>query len=359
MKIGILSLNPGQNYGGILQSYALKTILERMGHQVKVISLPLPPSFSWSKIPQYMVRSAKKIFKKDICVFRTYNEKKHGKLAFCQEKLNLKYIRSFQDIKAEDFNAIIVGSDQVWRPRYFEEQYHTGIENAFLDFSEKWDIKRVAYAPSFGVDEWEYNLQQTEQCAKLIALFDAVSVREESGKALCKKYLHFDGAVLACDPTLLLTKSDYEDLITNKSQAPKGNLLVYCLDHSEVLDNIVKRVTAEKNLRQFRINNKTVSMPSIGSWLRAFRDSEFIITDSFHACVFSIIFQKPFIVIGNVSRGMSRFDSLLKTVNQKHRMLYNLNDYDEKDNYFEPPVCNEELSKLQSISLNFLKKALQ
>ena len=125
------------------------------------------------------------------------------------------------------FDAIVVGSDQVWRPKYFKDK----IENAFLDFAKSWNIKRIAYAASFGTDEWEYAPKQTKRCGELLKLFDFVSVREMSGINLCAT--HFDlGAKLEPDPTMLLTTEDYMRLF-EVARTPKssGTLLYLSLIH--------------------------------------------------------------------------------------------------------------------------------
>lgn len=370
MKIGILSLNPGHNYGGILQSYALQTILERMGHEVKVFcrKRQLQPSFSLRNIPRYCVRLFRNIFYiSDVPVFAEYKYNKRQKGLFYCCKLNLRNIASFKDVQPKEFDAFVVGSDQVWRPRYFEHQFSTSIENAFLAFAHSWNIKRVAYAPSFGVDEWEYTPEQTQRCGMFLSHFDALSVREKSGIALCREHLGRKDAVQLCDPTMLLKREDYEKLITPQTPPSRGNLLVYCLDKSEELDKLVSRISKEKNLVPFNTLAKTTpdatyeerQMPTVESWLRAFKDAEFVITDSFHACVFSLIFKKPFLVIGNLNRGMSRFESLLATFGQEERLLRNAADYNDEHSYPSFDNVDTVFAELRSKSFNFIKESLQ
>ena len=123
------------------------------------------------------------------------------------------------------------------------------------------------------------------------------------------------------DPTLLLQKEDYIKIFEiAKVPKSKGNLLVYLLDPNKKQKQLIQCIETDTQLIPFYVNKRSVSpstpikeriLPSVESWLRGFYDAEFVITDSFHACVFSIIFEKPFVVFGNKSRGMSRFDSLL------------------------------------------------
>ena len=234
-------------------------------------------------------------------------------------------VDNYSDLKAEDFDAIVVGSDQVWRPKYFGK-----IEDAYLQFAKDWNIKRIAYAASFGTAEWEYTENQTEICKDLIKKFDAVSVREDSGKDMCKKYLDVDAEHLL-DPTMLLEKEDYIRIFANSGtpQSP-GTLMCYILDETPEKQSLINKISREKDLIPFRVNSKVENctaplaeriQPPVEQWIRGFYDAEFVVTDSFHACVFSILFNKPFIAISNKGRGESRFQSLLKLFDLDNRII--------------------------------------
>ena len=215
MKIGIVTLPLHANYGGILQVYALQTVLERMGHRVALIDRTL----YWGAGPVrrtlvYANRLLKMALGKKIDFFR---ERKADELRriprqytdiFIRKHIRRRSVVLYSQVRRRDYDALVVGSDQVWRPLYFENT----IGNAFLAFAEGWKIGRIAYAASFGTDTWEYTPEETEECSRLAKSFDAVSVREESGIALCRKYLGVD-AVQTLDPTLLLQKDDYDALI--------------------------------------------------------------------------------------------------------------------------------------------------
>lgn len=335
MKIGILTLPLHTNYGGILQAYALQTVLERMGHEVHVIekkrhllSIPI------QKMPFcYGKRIVKNIIGRKCPIFyeQKYNREqpiiRQNTDKFIKKYIHIAEYDDFSDIKESEYDAIVVGSDQVWRPKYFGLNQ---IENAYLKFAEGWNIKRIAYAASFGTDEWEYNSKQTSECGRLLRMFDSVSVREDSGVDLCKRYFGVD-AQHVLDPTMLLGKEDYIKLFTDaNTPKSKGNLLCYILDEAEEKKALIKRVADEKGLIPFNVKsqsddiNSPVSeriQPSLEQWLRGFYDAEFVVTDSFHACVFSILFNKPFIVYENLGRGMARFVSLLSTFGIKDRMV--------------------------------------
>ncbi len=326
MRIGILTLSLHTNYGGILQAYALQTVLERMGHEVHVIEKKRRPlSIPIQKMPFcYGKRIVKNIIGRKCPIFyeQKYNREqliiRQNTDKFIKKYIHIAEYDDFSDIKESEYDAIVVGSDQVWRPKYFGLNQ---IENAYLKFAEGWNIKRIAYAASFGTDEWEYTPKQTEECGRLLRMFDVVSVREDSGVDLCKRYFGVE-AQHVLDPTMLLDKDDYIKLFkAANTPKSKGNLLCYILDENEEKTALVKRIADEKGLIPFNVKsisddiNSPLSeriQPPLEQWLRGFYDADFVITDSFHACVFSIIFNKPFLAIGNSKRGMSRFKSLFE-----------------------------------------------
>lgn len=358
MRIGILTLPLHVNYGGILQAYALQTTLERMGHQVEIINVPFTlPSIS---IVTMVKRFIKKLLGK-YPGYINYEGKFNQWLPIAAQNLQSfkdKYLHmsqqydDYSDILPNDYDCIVVGSDQIWRPRMLLSD----ISNAYLSFAEGWNIKRIAYSASFGTQNWEYTSLQTENCKKFLKMFDAVSVREDSGVANCLKYFGVK-AVHTLDPTLLLTKDDYNELIKNVSPTCNHQVFAYILDLNSEKQQIVEEFSNKNNYEIRTVNpeldnikcdtNKRI-VPSVEEWLTAFRDSDFIITDSFHACVFSILYQKPFAVIVNNERGSSRFWSLLSMFGLTDRMVNSLNDIDslQKIDYIQVygklALCKEQ-----------------
>ena len=368
MKIGILSLVLHTNYGGILQSYALQTVLERLGHEVYVFNREQHYDKTRGKyIPK---RFVKRIIGRDVVIFQEARYKKEAPI-ICQHIWNFrkKYIheciiKSFDEIKKMNLDAIIVGSDQVWRPCYFKSQWNSGIENAFLSFTRDWKIKRIAYAASFGVNDWEFSDQETQLVAEAGKLFSAISVREDSGIKLLKEKLNLN-SIQVLDPTLLLSRDDYVKLV-EKADIGKssGNLLTYILNPSSKKTTFINEVAKAKGLIPFSVNNSNVKqtapieqriMPSIEKWLQGFNDAKLVVTDSFHACVFSIIFNKPFIVLGNHERGNARFDSLLKLFDLHDNLVVNLDSY-SFERILSSRIENKKIEELRIKSIQFLKQ---
>lgn len=335
MKIGVLTLPLHNNFGGILQAYALQRILDRLGHNAILIDKSRYVSLGpwYKKYPIYIKRGINRyVLGKDIIVKADVEQNRVPKAIakytepFIEKYIKRVYTKDFSNIGKSDFDAFIVGSDQIWRPQYF----FTKIENAFLGFAKDWDVRRITYAASFGTEEWEYTEEQTNNCAALLKKFNAVSVREASAVRLCNDNFGVK-AEHVLDPTMLLGKEDYIKLFKDYNAAQSdGNLFCYILDEGEEKKNIIDYAEKEKGLKPFFVNSKyeapdapleeRIQQP-VEKWLRAFHDAEFVITDSFHACVFSIIFNKPFIVYGNKDRGLARFNSLLSIFELEERIV--------------------------------------
>ena len=374
MKIGILTLPLHNNYGGILQAYALQTVLKRMGHDAVVIDksreIKLP---IYKRYFQYFKLLVRKVlldrntiilwdqkYNREYKIISTYT------LPFIQKYIK-RFVaeRDYSNIKQGDFDAFVVGSDQVWRPKYFGRDI---LSNAFLSFAKDWDVKRISYAASFGTEEWEYTEAQTLECKEWIKKFDAVSVRESSAVKLCKEHLGID-ALHVLDPTMLLSDTDYIQLFkdANTPQSP-GSLMCYILDETEDKQKVVSNVEDTLHLTAFSVNSKyevrTAPLeeriqPPVETWLRGFYDADFVVTDSFHACVFSILFEKPFIVYGNKDRGMARFHSLLSIFGLENRLITNS---EETQKVIAEPIdwnaVNVKKKEWKEKSINFLKNSL-
>lgn len=374
MKIAIMTQPLGHNYGGILQNYALTRVLEQKGANITTINrirasrpkhlkaLSFVKNQTYNRVKGYYYYAASANDLKFIYA-ENYN--------FIDNYLNLSQkIDNSKELKAyfldEDFDAVIVGSDQTWRPKY-----SPCITNYFLDFlSDNSQIQKFAYASSFGTSEWEFDEKQTKQCKELIAKFDAISVRESAGIQLCRKYLGTE-AQLVLDPTLLLEKQDYIDLIKNKLgslKSPTQEVFNYILDDNEAKVEVVNQVANYLDTRSFRkqpnkklpIKNKKnlldYKYPAIEDWLNSFYTADFVVTDSFHGTVLSIIFEKPFITIVNKDRGAARFESLLSLLGLEDRMFYDVSDINMSitDAHIDYPSIKQKLAPLQKLSLNFI-----
>ncbi len=374
MRIGVLTLPLHNNFGGILQAYALQKVLKDFGHNVVLIDKSRYVSLGpwYKRYPIYIKRGINRfIFGKNIIVKADVEQNRFLKTIakytepFIEKHIRRVYTKDFSNIRERDFDVLIVGSDQVWRPQYFFSK----IENAYLEFAKEWRIKRIAYAASFGTEEWEYTEEQTNNNAALLTKFNVVSVRESSAVQLCNDNFGVK-AEQVLDPTMLLCKEDYIELFKDYNAAQSdGNLFCYILDEGEEKKSIIDCVAKEKGLKPFYVNSRYEDLDApleeriqqpIEKWLRAFFDAEFVITDSFHACVFSIIFNKPFIVYGNRERGLARFNSLLSIFGLEERIV---STKEEATKAISKPInwekVNESHRQWKEKSMSFLVNNLK
>ena len=218
MKIGILTHPLRFNYGGLLQNYALQTVLRRLGHEP--LTLDVPHVMKVNKTT-FLKDVLKRLYYRYILHLQVYifKEWRYNRLypimmqnlqPFIDTHIKKIEVNDFNALNPNDFDAFIVGSDQVWRRLYMPDIYRE-----YLSFAEGWNVRRISYAASFGTEEWEYSPLETTECRRLLQKFDAVSVREASGVSLCKKHFGVE-AVHVVDPTLLLDRDDYCNLFEGK-----------------------------------------------------------------------------------------------------------------------------------------------
>lgn len=375
MKVAILTQPLHTNYGGTLQAFALQYILREFGHEPvtinyrKIKPVVNPVRLTLSRIKQKLIRG-KIIYSfsdEDVTQISKYHNEFISK--------NIKYTDAIYSVDelnniilSENFNAIIVGSDQTWRPRYSPR-----IDSFFLDFlSANKKIKKIAYASSFGTDDWEFSEEQTVKFSKLLKEFHSVSVRENSAVQMCVEHFGVSPQHVL-DPTLLLDRSIYIELIKNVSSKGSGNVFNYVLDKSKEKKEIIQSTCklldkdffatypeySEKEVRKIK-DYTEYTYPPIEEWIRSFYDAGFVITDSFHGTVFSIIFNKPFISIGNESRGKARFTSLLSMFNLENRLVSHASEINPElvNAPIDFDMVNSKLYEMRKHAITFLKDSL-
>lgn len=376
MRIGIITLPLHTNYGGLLQAYALKTVLESQGHDAVVLDIaekmPAPRGLKAPLV--YAGRMIKRIVKGTAGpeVFRERRYKKELPVVgaftsqFVDEYIRPRVIKSFSDIRKGEFDAFVVGSDQVWRPRYFPK-----VENAFLAFAKGWDVRRVAYAASFGTERLEYEYAKLEECSALLKSFDGVSVREDKGVQMCSEWFDYEDAVHVLDPVMLLSSDVYRNIASKSADHPAaGKIMTYILDNDAHKNSIVEFMSrvSGKDVCDMSVcpYDKSVPLqervvPPVERWLAGFADADFIVTDSFHGCVLSVLMHKPFIALGNPGRGMARLRSLLEMAGLDMRLVHGIDPEDDGEYFLSHPdweTVDARISEMKERSFAFLAKNL-
>lgn len=363
MKIGIVTQPLLGNYGGILQNYALQQVLQRLGHSPQTIDYVMTNS-AWRYFRHSLKYRLCKLLghlhrgKQAPTRLRLRNEVMD---AFVKRHINSTHqiTKYTSDIVQEyEYEALVVGSDQVWRPKY-----NDSIEDMYLDFAQDCNIGRIAYAASFGVDRWEYSHRQSAHCRALAAKFNSISVREKSGEELCRNHLGVE-ATTVLDPTLLLDANDYGTLCEHIS-APKERILaVYLLkSHNrqqvEANHRFVKMIAQQRGLKIKYFTADTADAMPIEEWLATFRDAEMVITESFHGTVFSILNHREFLTLTNSSRGMARLNTLLGSLGLAERFISPESYNPESIPKIDYNKVDEKLNALRKHSIEFLREALQ
>ncbi len=352
-KIGTLAFfHPKtRNYGAVLQAFALSKTVQQLGYEVELIDIR----------PALRKKSYLASLKNKVKGYIEGNPFRD----FLKSQVSLsKPLYSFTELKkqAVQYNAVIVGSDQVWRPEYCGNL----ALHFFLDFVPE-GVKRISYAASFGVDKWLVDQDTTEKIKKEVVKFNAVSVRELVGVDICKEVFGVN-ANHALDPTLLADKNLFYDLLSQR-KINESYIASFVLDKNEETDAIESYISKQTDKSIHSLNKREISFLgfkldkylSVKEWLMKIKDAEMVITDSFHCVCFSLIFQKQFICIGNQSRGLSRLNSLLQIVGLEDRFFLNLKEVINTnilDTNIDYEQVNNRLESQRQISLDLLKDSL-
>lgn len=304
-------------YGGALQCYALQQIMRSMGHEVHVINR------KWGKFTSETHKSVVSRIKQkihNIIVPDPFVDFYIDNYSFTAPVCSEEDLIELGTKKY--FDVIIVGSDQPWNPDCIKTMGYY----FYLDWVSP-VVKKYAYAVSYGKDYFPASEKEIDDIKTILGTYEAVSVREKSGIAISKNLFGIV-AQLCLDPTLLLSAIEYDSLIVDK-QLSNDYICKFFLDQTPEKYRFVSAIAEKEHLK---IIDNNPPMPnnkvqryfyrrrSISQWLRNIRDSKYVITDSFHGTVFSLLFHKRFISINNIKRGSARFESLLSVTGQLDRL---------------------------------------
>ena len=335
-KVAIITHPLQYNYGGVLQAYALSTILKRYFDDVVVLR------FSY-----FSLKDLVKILLETISPFHKFKRK-----YICEKKVLSSNLEN--RIKKNEIDTIVVGSDQVWRSDF-------GLNNlTFGQFlSVGTPITIFAYAASFGNAQWKYSEEETRIIKSSIRKFAGVSVREKSAVALCRKYMEVE-AKWVLDPTMLLLPDMYLKFVT---QQPNKKIFCYLLDYEnsfnrKIMSEIQKQYdmpVKTTRLIKNRVLKRFAFTLSIEGWLSNIYNAEVVLTDSFHGCVFCIIFNRNFFVLENESGGNTRIKSLLEYFNLENRIIRRgIESHFNKISAINWGIVNEKMKIMRNISLDYI-----
>ncbi len=358
MKVGIITITTGCNYGNRLQNYALQQYLISMGIDAETLfnneykkaeSQSIAKLIWYIMIPRGLYRFKKSLWirQKRFCEFNNLYINKS------------KYYLGNPELDPEElvnyYDKFICGSDQIWNP-YFPET----IEENFLPFAKRG--QRLTYAASFGVSEIPENVK--EKYGERISEFDFLSVREETGKKLICELTGRNDSEVHIDPTLLLSVDEWNKIKRCPSNFSNSKyILVYLLGGiQKEIEDKVEELATSYNLKVINLRKNKYYRTNPAEFLYWIEHAEMIITNSFHGAVFSILYNKKFQICGRKGQQYSmssRIDTLLNTFNITGRIVSHVDDIamDIKDlNYAE---IEELLKKKQKVSKEYLDEILK
>lgn len=364
MKVGIITFHAAHNYGSMLQAYALQQTVLKLGHECEIINLRTAVQKSMYK-PFYRQKSwVKKLKAIRYPKLAIDDVRKHRLFEkFLEERLILTPVEynTAEELKQAhlDFDAYISGSDQIWNTICFDY-----ISSYYLDFVKLG--KRIAYAPSMGpIPE-----KQIEKCffpfiKDSISHYDAVSVREEGTAETLKKIVGKDFETVV-DPTLLINSSQWSDLAGNKPIIDGDYIFLYTpwVDWNKELYDYAAEMSCRHKIKvistlhngiwQWNKSNGFCYHLATGpiEFLNLIKYARFVLSASFHAVVFSIIFGKAFYAY----KGMedSRISSLLRLVGLERNAVID----EWQLSFYDGDEVNASLSSVISKSIQFLKDTL-
>jgi polysaccharide pyruvyl transferase WcaK-like protein len=323
MKIGILTYHRAHNYGAMLQAYALRTYLHNQGHDVEFIDY-WPDSHNKQYTLFKPIRGKSLYFKilniisdSVTLIRRTIRMNKFNNFRKKHLGINdsIKYTTNKEPI-IERYDCVVVGSDQIWRTQEYEGK-HVGIDPMYLCTNIPNTTRCISYAASMGI----ISLTSADEHVIRTSLknFNTILVRENSLKQLVESLGYSAHVVL--DPTLLLTKQQWNQLIPSHRYSQKPYVLFYELMPSQEALAFAKKKALSLNCELLIMDSIIHTLPrknhisyaSPIEFMHAIRDAEFVIATSFHGTAFSIIFEKQFITIG-LKKNADRVKTLLQQV---------------------------------------------
>ena len=338
-KIGIVTFQNANNYGAVLQNYALQTAIENIGYVAETVNYINPKIESSYKIfSPWLSRHPVLLLRRKYWELKNLKKSVQNKLSF--DKFRDDYLKikgkywNVNDLKKLDYGLLITGSDQVWNKEIIGENNSSVYDLSFFHG------KKASYAASCG------SIDQIIDPTNGITALDRVTVREKDlADWLMERGID---AQLVCDPTLLLSAENWMESFQLKNETTKEKYVyLYYIDSGRAEAAKIAKDIASLNSYHVIYSKKT-DKESIKmkygvchfedgpiDFLNRILQSEFVVVSSFHGVVFSIIFHKEFYAMLHEETG-SRVEGLLEMLNLKDRIVKNYDDYLERKDYINP-----------------------
>lgn len=366
MKTGILTFHCSDNYGAMLQAYGLKTFLKTIEPDTEIV--PYEPFFMRGRhwlIPWYPGMSLIRMAGIAVCNFLTltpdhFIQKKRMK-TFRTRYLTqgLRPVRTLGGLKKLTYEVYVLGSDQIWNP-----DITFGLRKAYFGaFSNRYKKFVIAYAASLGGSSLDDSYDQ--EMRSLLANVDRLSVREKAAVSYVSRLVRREVSAVV-DPVFLLDAGEWEKIETPLKK--RNYILVYKTENNEKLMECANRLAAEKNLPvielkyQKRIlseDKQTIVETGAGpaEFLGYIHYADYVLTNSFHAMAFSIIYQKKFLAFGHSIRN-ARLENVLEQCALEERMVRSGAEPHDIDAVIDWTKVKESMRQMRKNSILFLKESL-
>ena len=368
MKVDIITRHSVPNYGSLLQSYATQKVIEEMGFESEIINYTRYEE-RYKNLVNTLIKGKK--WDKNIItriIYKMIQEPNYTKMYRKFEKYRKNFLKeskleygNLQELKDNipEADVYCSGSDQIWGKIgtvEYDEAY-------FLKFIEDRTKRCIAYSSSFGKEEIDGSLEKNIN--KLLKNYSDILVREDTAKSILKKH-GIENVEQVLDPTLLLNKEQWSNLANKVKNKQKKYILVYQLHDNKSFDKYAKEFSKKTGLKLLRISpsiyhitrsGKLIYLPNQYEFLSLFQNAEYVLTDSFHATVFSIIFNRKFVDIlpGKTS---ARITSILKLTGLQDRILTKYDDFSFINKNIDFSECNTIIENERKRSIELLKKAI-
>lgn len=387
-KIGIAAVTYKENFGSALQTYATQYVLEKMGYDARIFEIKgVHRQIHIKKLLYYAGRMLDPVELKYLLANLKSRSRKTASAStdqYAQEMnvrkqvyadFNKKWNKMLPTVKgwkalseqASQMDAVVVGSDQLWRPSNIVGCYFT------LEFVPD-NVKKIAFSTSFGVPELPKKLHK--HANKYLSRIEHISVRENSGADIVKSMSGKDATVV-CDPTMMLTAEDWMHIQDEKPFAEGKYILMYLMGDNPEQREFVKQLSKKTGCRIIGLlhgatyiaydEEVTDEKPfNVGpsEFVNLIRNAEFVCTDSFHCCVFSILNSTKFFAFrrwpdGSKFSANDRLYTLLDFTGLSSRMLMGTEDVDNciaEEIDFSKVL--EKVAEKREMSMKYLVNAL-
>lgn len=345
MKVALLTYWGADNYGATLQAYATIKALQEIGHEAQLINLLIDePKRSWIKNLLLYPKHLK---------FNSF--RKQYFTSVTSPYISLKELQN----NPPQADYYMVGSDQTWNPDISKDKTPV----FFLDFGYK-NVKKITYAASFGKDKWETSEWISDaEVQQLLSQFEAIAVRENTGVQILKRF--GVNSIQVLDPVLLF--ENYPELVGKPQDNPE--IILYKLVNTNEFYEKAKIIGHQFDLKVRSIGSirrvrgiKCAYPESIPAWMNRIASGQYVITDSFHGTVISLLYGKQFVVCVGNPKLVTRIKSLLSLVGLEERIMNVGDPVEQIMQMMKKPIdynkVNEILASERNKSKEYLKKII-